>query len=225
MTDLRVELRINGLCFGYGDTPILEEISFSCHAGEVHYLLGASGAGKTTLALLIAGVLSPSSGSISFTHDSVPRLVLQFPEQLFLADTIDAEWRLLGGAAAQSIATKTLQHFCLPFDGIRDRSPRSLSFGQRRLLALALQSAHDSPCLLLDEPTLGLDEENMSKVGEWIQQHVDSGGICLVITHDAELLRAFPGTVSILKDRTFHWKGASREFLGSPKLQHAAGFR
>jgi len=218
-------IRIDRLSFAYDGEPVLDKLSCAFHAGDAHYLVGASGVGKTTVALLLAGILSPARGSIVRSPDIEPRLVLQFPEQLFLADSIADEWQLVRETGSQAQAAESMKQFGLSYDECAERSPRSLSFGQRRLLALALQSAHDTPHLILDEPTLGLDEENLAKVAAWIGDRVKGGAVCVVITHDVELLAALPGKVHILRGGRISWQGTSHDFLQFRELQVEAGFR
>lgn len=216
---------IHSLSFKYDHAPVIDKLTDIFVAGQVHYILGASGSGKTTLALLLSGVLSPSSGSIVRIPDAMPRLVLQFPEQLLLADSVAEEWRLSGRPDSYDLASLSMATFGLSFDEFAERSPRSLSFGQRRLLALALQSAHDTQCLILDEPTLGLDEVNLATTAAWIIQRAKSGTVCLVITHDVELLTILPGVGHVLRGGQISWSGPTEEFIHSPGLQADAGFR
>lgn len=210
--------------FSYADANwILHDLSVRLIAGEVQYIVGPSGSGKTTLALLIAGVLTPQHGEISRTPDSRSAVVLQFPEQLFLCDSISDEWRMLNDRERLT-ASNALHGFGLALDTESDRSPHDLSFAERRLLAIAMLSASETATLILDEPTLGLDETHLRQFAAWLLRSVTSGRLCLVITHDEDLIERYPGNVSILNDRKVVWQGPSSDFLIDEKLRIHAGF-
>lgn len=219
-----VSIALNDLRFSYGETRVLADVSMLIQSGQVTYLLGPSGAGKTTLGLIIAGGLESEAGSIVKQPDIMPRLVLQFPEQLFLTDSVGEEWQILCNHVSREQAAQAMQVFGLSLSELSNRTPRSLSFGQRRLLALALQSAHDSPFLILDEPTLGLDEDNLARVIAWVKDLRSKDKLCLIITHDTMLIERCPGRGLILSEGVLKWSGNTTEFLERPDLQVAAGF-
>lgn len=225
MTDSAIasSITVHNLHFRFGETSVLDGISAKFESGQVSFLLGASGAGKTTLALILAGGLEPDTGFVAKLPDVMPRLVLQFPELLFLTDSVTEEWQIIGNQVSRNQAEQAMRMFGLALADLSTRSPRSLSFGQRRLLGLALQSAHSSPFLILDEPTLGLDEENLDRVVDWVRAE-SRHKLCLAITHDLPFIEKCPGIVIILNSGKIHWSGGSQEFLTSQELQFVAGF-
>jgi energy-coupling factor transporter ATP-binding protein EcfA2 len=203
-------------------TPVLTEVSFDISAGNLLYIVGESGSGKSTLAHLIAGIHKPTRGEIEFHGNTVPSLVLQFPEQLFLFDTVADELSSLPNSTAQSFAISFLDHFGLNTTCFESLPPGKLSFAQRRLFATSLLAAQNRSLILLDEPTLGLDEHNMSRYADWQMDNTRNGGACLVITHDMELITCAPGDVFILQNGRIYWRGPSTEFIESHALQTAA---
>ncbi|MBF2000897.1 MAG: ABC transporter ATP-binding protein [Synechococcales cyanobacterium C42_A2020_086] len=144
--------------------PILKSINLELAPQQLGLVIGPSGSGKSTLLELLAGLAQKTAGKIlwrnqELTPDQLQQLaglVFQFPERHFCGHTILEELRLghpeLGKERIdQALAAVGLNHLPL------STSPRSLSGGQQRRLALAVQLIRQPGILLLDEPTAGLD--------------------------------------------------------------------
>lgn len=145
-------------------TAILKSITLELAPQQLGLVIGPSGSGKTTLLEILAGLAQKTAGKIlwrdqELTPDQLQQLaglVFQFPERHFCGHTILEELRLghpeLGKERIdQALAAVGLTHVPL------STSPRSLSGGQQRRLALAVQLIRQPYLLLLDEPTAGLD--------------------------------------------------------------------
>lgn len=145
-------------------TPILKSINLELAPKELGLIIGPSGSGKSTLLEILAGLASKTSGKIlwreqDLTPDHLQQLaglVFQFPERHFCGNTILEELRLGHPELSkeridQALESVSLSHLPLA------TSPRSLSGGQQRRLALAVQLIRQPYLLLLDEPTAGLD--------------------------------------------------------------------
>jgi energy-coupling factor transport system ATP-binding protein len=145
-------------------TAILKSVDLELAPQQLGLIIGPSGSGKSTLLEILAGLARKSSGKIQWreqelTPDHLQQLaglVFQFPERHFCGSTILEELRLghpeLSKARMdQALEAVKLAH--LPMN----TSPRSLSGGQQRRLALAVQLIRQPFLLLLDEPTAGLD--------------------------------------------------------------------
>ena len=216
-------VRCDDVSFTYPDgNSVLSHCSADFSLGNVHYLVGPSGCGKSTLGLLLCGVLSPNSGSFMLPKDASPTMVLQFPENLFLADSVEEELALLPEAAAEEQALNMLADFDLHFVDIAHKSPHRLSFGQRRLFAIALQASLGSQLVILDEPSLGLDETHVHQLTSWLGSASQRGICCIVITHDLGLIAELDGEVHILGHSQFQWHGPSTDFLNDSDLLRLA---
>ncbi len=201
---------------------VLHDCTVSFESGIPNYVVGPSGCGKTTLALILAGVLTPQSGNVTAMRQQSVAYVLQFPERMFLAHTVEAELGTLPNATSTDRARGALATLGINLGEILHTSPLSLSFGQRRLLAIALQASLGTCALLLDEPTLGLDEQYLERLIRWVAERTKSGQLIILITHDYDLIRAMPGRIAILDRGAVAWQGDSDVFLKSDELMRTA---
>ncbi|WP_448383190.1 ABC transporter ATP-binding protein [Desulfosoma sp.] len=163
--------------------PLLRGVTFQVRAGESVVLSGENGSGKTTLFLLAMGLVKPLGGIIRacgvLPAEVGPRvmarcaaLVLQAPQsQLFMA-TVWEEIQLR--AADEASAMEELHAFDL--HALRHRHPRSLSAGQMRRVTLAAAFAARPKLLLLDEPSVGQDDEALGFIIRRLGRFVEEGG-------------------------------------------------
>ena len=191
-------LSIRNLCYHPPATPeaILQNISFELQDRQLGLMVGPSGSGKSTLLEILAGFVDWTSGSIYWhSQELLPDhlqqicgLVFQFPERHFCGSTILEELRLghidLDGDCIQGALNSVGLSHLSP-----SASPQSLSGGQQRRLALAVQLIRQPSLLLLDEPTAGLDW-SMRKQILGILQELKKNWTILVVTHDPEELDA-----------------------------------
>ncbi|MGO3235205.1 MAG: ABC transporter ATP-binding protein [Canibacter sp.] len=180
--------------------PVLKELSLRAQCGEVTALTGENGAGKSTVLRLMARLIRPSSGSVSWQPDdgrvagTTPTLgfVFQNPEHQFLGQSVRGELRhvlSLRGLPRRQIRLEVdalLERFGL--SGYADRNPFLLSGGQKRRLSVAIAFAGRPELLLLDEPSYGQDPNNLTLLLSEIRTAADSGATVVVSTHDPELL-------------------------------------
>ncbi|HHP7244126.1 MAG TPA: ABC transporter ATP-binding protein [Elainellaceae cyanobacterium] len=178
-------------------TAILKSINLELPPQKLGLIVGPSGSGKTTLLEILAGLAKKTSGNVRWrqqelTPDHLQQLgglVFQFPERHFCGHTILEELRLghpeLGKERIeQAIESVGLSH--LPMD---KTSPQSLSGGQQRRLALAVQLIRQPYLLLLDEPTAGLDWSMRQQLVNLLAKLKQEWSL-LVVTHDARELLA-----------------------------------
>ena len=187
-------VRFKDVCFGYEkDNLILNNISFCMETGAFYGIYGKSGCGKTTLAKLICGLLKPDEGSVEVS--AKPLMVLQFPErQLFgktvLEDVMYGPLNILKDKEkAREKAKQTMLKLGIE-EELFDRSPFSISGGQKRLVALAGILAMEPEILVLDEPTAGLDAFGFDALCEILKTLNEEGKTIIVVSHDEELLNS-----------------------------------
>jgi energy-coupling factor transport system ATP-binding protein len=194
----------------------LDGVSLDVYAGRALTLVGRSGSGKTSTLLVAAGVLAPSAGTVHGLTDLDGQigLLLQFPErQLYrttvLEEVMDAVGRMRepfmsdvahesGGQTmhdAESYARSILGQVGLTDAQIFSRSPFSLSVGEQRRLALALQIARHPRIVLLDEPTAGLDALSADAVFRVLERLRNQGLALLIASHDLRVPDRLGGDV------------------------------
>ena len=198
MTQSNPILVVNNLGHRYGRNAVVERISFSVRPGEIVGILGASGSGKTTVLRAIAGMLTPTSGSIEVAGTAVSkdgcehvpaerrRIGLMF-QDFALFPHMTVEQNIEYGIHKQPDRidrVRQLLHF-VGLDAFGKRQPSSLSGGQKQRVALARAIAPKPVALLLDEPFANLDAQMRLDLGETMRQTLRSESIgAVLVTHD-----------------------------------------
>jgi len=200
-----VELR--GVTAGYNGSPALLELDLSFCRGEFVGLVGDNGAGKSTMALVLAGLLKPSKGKVVFEGRRRPRpgldvsLLFQNPADQLFTDSIDEEvafgprnYRRFDRAFHEEIlATTRLQER-------RQCRPLALSMGQQQRTAVGACLSLRPRLLILDEPTLGQDWGHLQRIMAFLLELNREGITILLITHDYKLVHRFARRVILLRE-------------------------
>ena len=180
-----------------GARLVFAGVSFRLRVGGALVLTGANGSGKSSLLRLVAGLLAPAAGRLSWGAPVASDLARHHTRLHYLGhqDAVKPVmtpretlifWAALGGAQVPAAAPgveRALAAFAL--DGVADWPCRWLSAGQRRRLALARLLVRPAPVWLLDEPASALDAESQARLEEIIAAHRAAGGRVLVATHAA----------------------------------------
>jgi ATP-binding cassette subfamily B protein/subfamily B ATP-binding cassette protein MsbA len=200
------EIRFDAVTFSYGDQPILRGLSFTAPPGATTAIVGASGAGKSTVFQLLTGLVDPSAGKILIGGVEASTLALHDQRSLFASVTQDSalfdETLRENIALGQTLSDEALNAACrdahvadfLPqlTQGIDTPvGPRgsALSGGQRQRVAIARALAQDRAVLLLDEATSALDAQSESAVAEALSKAA-RGRTTLIIAHRLATIRA-----------------------------------
>jgi energy-coupling factor transport system ATP-binding protein len=191
-------LRVEGLRFAYGDGPdLFGGVRFGLPQG-VTGLLGANGAGKTTLARLLTGLTPMKSGRLHLNGNTIsPRrllqrasIVLQNADHQLHMNTVRREVMLSAHMLPEKerwfAADALLDRFGLAH--LAPRHPQSLSGGEKQRLTIACAMAKEPDILILDEPTSGVDGQNLIRIAAAVRQAADRGACVLLISHDLELI-------------------------------------
>jgi lipooligosaccharide transport system ATP-binding protein len=180
----------------YGDTTVVNDLSFVIAPGECLGVIGPNGAGKTTSIRMCLGLTVPDAGSIHALGLQMPQDALAIKAQLGVVsqfDTLDpdftcAENLLVYGryfgmkdAAIRERIPQLLEFAALSHKA--DAKPGELSGGMRRRLSLARALVNDPKLLLLDEPTTGLDPQARHLMWERLQLLLQQGKSILLTTH------------------------------------------
>ncbi|MDE8587085.1 ATP-binding cassette domain-containing protein [Arthrobacter sp. NQ4] len=173
-------------------TPLVRDASLALHRGEIVALVGPNGAGKSSL--LVALALGEGTGTTS--DGGRVALVPDASDDLFTRDTVAGELRSAGRRLARlkngtAVAAGTAAARLARLRGgvhipIGNGHPRDLSAGERRILAIALQTMDDPDVLLIDEPTRGLDPAARTAVTAALRTAAEDGAAVLIATHDLD---------------------------------------
>jgi ABC-2 type transport system ATP-binding protein len=197
----------------FGDRIALEDVSFNLEAGEIFALLGPNGAGKTTTLRILAGLIAPSSGSVTVDGEpmgprSAPRLrarigfLTEAPglwDRLTVRQNLVVYARLYGLSSPERAVDAALERF-----EIRDRGgdrAAQLSKGLKQRVALARSLLHDPRIAMLDEPTSGLDPESARDVRDLILGLRRQGRTVLLCTHNLDEVERIADRVAVLSRR------------------------
>lgn len=205
-----------------GERTILEGVSFDVARGELCALMGASGAGKSTILRAVAALEAFQAGTVSFDGATLsagpvpPQSRLKelrrhvgfvfqspslFEHMTALDNVVLAPVHALGWPRdkAERVATDLLES--LGVGGRARAYPRELSGGEAQRVAIARALAPDPAVLLMDEPTSALDPARRGVLGELLRDLVRQGRALLIATHDVDFARGYADRVIELADR------------------------
>jgi len=203
---LRGEIVFENVSFDYGDgREVLKNVSFIVSPGQRLALVGASGAGKSTIASLILRLYETQQGAIfidgvniqQYRRESLRRqiaIVLQnsilfgatIRENIAYGKPEASEHEIIAAAKAAN-ADEFIRELENGYDTVIGERGATLSGGQRQRIAIGRALIRDAPILILDEPMTGLDVESESKVREALDRLMKDR-TCLMITHDLQAI-------------------------------------
>lgn len=178
-------IHVDGVGFGYNETRVLDGLTLHIPGGATTAVVGANGSGKSTLLGLLAGTLFPQQGSIDAPRADGVAFAVQHSQvsdalPITVAETVMmGRWRALGLWRRPSREDRAIVDYWiteLGLDDLRRRRLGTLSGGQRQRTLLAQAFAQESPVVLLDEPTVGLDADSRDRVARQIVRLAARGG-------------------------------------------------
>jgi len=230
-------LRVQNISINYGGSAIVRDVSFSLKTGAIIALLGANGAGKTTMLRALNGTLPIADGEITLNETSLDKysrreiarkiaVVAQETETKFPISVLEF---VLSGRFAHGtafgwetendlrIAVNALQMCDLA--NYENRLMNQLSGGERQRVVLARALATEAEILLLDEPTANLDLAHQALMFRLVRERcVNCHSAAIVITHDLNLASEFADEILLLKNGGILAKGQPDEVLTEENL-------
>ena len=212
-------IAVAGLARGYGELPVLRDVSLTLAAGETLVVLGPNGAGKTTLLRVLATLLRPGAGDVSVLGAALPheawkargRIGLLGHEPMLYRDLTVAE--ALGFHARLHRLADAAGRTDALLDAVglsrrRDQLVRTLSAGQVQRLAVCRCVLHEPELLLLDEPSAHLDPSGVEAIEGLIGRA--AGATRVLVTHDVEGgLEAADRALALRADGSVAYEGPS----------------
>ena len=235
-------LEVKNIGKSFGDTRVLENISFDLEEGEVLSIIGSSGSGKTTLLRCLNFLETPDEGEIwvngkqllSGNEETIRRnrlhfgLVFQnfnlFPQYTVMENVTLAPTLLKQGTARDITAkARTL----LEQVGLSHKAnsyPCQLSGGQQQRVAIARALAMNPEVLCFDEPTSALDPELTGEVLRVIRGLKDSGNTMVVVTHEMDFARNVADVVIYMADGVIEEMGTPEQVFDHPQSEKTRAF-
>ncbi|QKC94839.1 ABC transporter ATP-binding protein [Mesorhizobium sp. NZP2298] len=231
-------LRIDGLSASYGSFQVLRDISVLVGYGQTVAVVGESGSGKSTLGRVIAGLMAPDSGSLSFkgepcaplvrqrTKDTLQKIQIIYQSAETALNPRHAVRKIIGrplkfyhgltGSARTQRILELLKTVELDASYI-DRLPGQLSGGQRQRVAIARALAADPELIVCDEVTSALDQIVQAEILKMLVSLQQRLGVSyLFITHDLATVRAIADDVVVMHQGTVVDQGPKEEVLAPP---------
>lgn len=215
----------------FGNLSVLDEVGFEICKGGIFAVLGPNGSGKTTILKMILGMVLPNTGEVRFRNGAIRKSwdyrreisylpqIARFPDNLSVKELIGMirEMRGVPSREEELIALLDLQKFMTKKLG-------NLSGGTRQKVNIVLAFMFDSPVLILDEPTAGLDPVSMIRLKELIAEEKEKGKIILITTHILSLVESLADEILFLLEGKIHFRGSIAELekkTGEIDLEHA----
>jgi branched-chain amino acid transport system ATP-binding protein len=229
-------LKVTDLSAGYGGSEVLHALSLQVGDGESVVVLGPNGHGKTTLLRAISGLIRPTAGVIEFDGQvisnlrasdivatgviHIPQGDLPFPELTVMENLMMGAYR----SEAWRERKQKLEQVFEIFPDLAERSrqlARSLSGGERRMLALGRGLMSKAKLLMIDEPSLGLAPFLIEKVYQTIQNIRQTGLSILLVDENADHIANLADRVYLLEAGTLVKEGAVEDMLKDEVLLSA----
>lgn len=229
-------LEVNELHVFYGAIHALKGLSFHLEQGEIVTLIGANGAGKSTILNSVSGLLHPRHGTITFegneiTHVPaqliVPHGIIQIPEGRKIFATLTVYENLDLGAYTRTDKgeiEKDLEMVFERFPRLRERKNQlggTLSGGEQQMLAIARGLMARPKLLLLDEPSMGLAPILVEQIFDIIQDINNQGTTILLVEQNAQMALSIADRGYVLETGKIVLEGAAQELLENPMVEAA----
>ena len=229
-------LQVKDLSISYGAIQAVRHVDFEVKKGEIVTLIGANGAGKSTILKTISGIVKPQSGSIEYQNESLvgkkaPQIVAagisQVPEgrHVFPAMTVMENLQL--GSYLQKDRSQVearLQEIYQMFPILKERQHQdaaTLSGGEQQMLVMARAMMANPDLLLLDEPSMGLAPIYIQKDFDIIQKINAQGTTILLIEQNAHQALAIADRGYVIASGEIQLTGSGEKLLNDPQVKRA----
>lgn len=224
-------IRIDNIHKQFGKLKVLDGVTFQVQSGGVVAVLGPNGSGKTTILKTILGMVLPDEGEAYFQDKSILKQwdyrndigylpqIARFPENLTVQELIDMVKNIRSVDANEQLL---IQRFGLA--GSLDKKLSNLSGGTKQKVNIVLTFMFDSPLLILDEPTAGLDPVSLIQLKQLIKEEKEKGKSLLVTTHIMSLVEELSDEIIFLLEGKIYFQGTVDQLLRQTdqlNLEHA----
>ena len=229
-------LEIKDLHVHYGVIEALKGISLELNEGEIVALIGANGAGKTTMMQSISGIVKKSGGEINFLNESImkanPKHIVemgltQVPEGRRIFTGMSVYENLMMGAFLRKDKDgikRDYEKVCEQFPILKERMNQdasTLSGGEQQMLAMGRALMAKPKLLLLDEPSMGLAPILVKEIFNIIEEINKSGTTVLLVEQNAKMALSIAHRAYVLETGKVVMSGTGEELAKSPDVQKA----
>lgn len=229
-------LKVENLNVKYGTAQVIFDVSFEVEQGQIVSLVGANGAGKSTILNSISGVLESSSGSITLNGEDISRLpaheivekgIVQVPEGRRLFPELTIKENLELGAfnkRARKHMNKNLERVYSILPKLKERSNQladTLSGGERQMVAIGRALMAEPKVLLMDEPSLGLAPIIVQDIFQLIKQIHSEGMTIILVEQNVNHALSIADHGYVLEIGEVVLDGKGENLISNPKLKKA----
>lgn len=229
-------LEIKDLQVYYGMIQAIKGVSFEVHEGEVIALIGANGAGKTTILHTITGLLSPKAGSISFEGKDITKVPAHKIVSMGMAHVpegrrVFAQLSVLQNLKMGAYTRKDKEEIEQTLRTVYDRFPRleerqgqmagTLSGGEQQMLAMGRALMSHPRIILMDEPSMGLSPIFVNEIFDIIEQVSKSGTTVLLVEQNAKKALSIADRAYVLETGNIVLEGKAQELLNDASIKKA----
>ena len=228
-------LEVNDIHVYYGSIHAVKGVSFEVNQGEIVTLIGANGAGKSTVLNTISGLLHPRSGSIVFDgkdlkgvapHKIVEHGLAQCPEgrRIFLQMTVEDNLEMGAFTQPSAVLDNSIEDVYFRFPRLLERRKQvagTLSGGEQQMLAMGRALMSHPKLLMLDEPSMGLAPILVEQIFDIIKELHAAGTTILLVEQNAQAALSVADRAYVLETGRISLSGTGRELMASDQVRRA----
>ena len=227
-------LKIENIDVYYGAIHAVKNVSFEVGEGEIVALIGANGAGKSTILKTVSGLMHPRSGSITFCGENITHVdaykllrtgLAHVPEgrRIFLQMTVQENLEM-GAYVRKAVAEEDLDRVFTYFPRLKERRKQiagTLSGGEQQMLAMSRALMSHPKLMMLDEPSMGLAPIIVDQVFGIIKELHKSGTTILLVEQNARKALQIADRAYVLETGTITLSGTGAELAKSDEVRKA----
>ena len=229
-------LEVKNLSVHYGMIQAVRNVNFKVNEGEIVSLIGANGAGKSTILKTLSGLIQPSEGEIVYLGENiastsakkiVEKGLVQVPEGRHVFPGLTVKENLELGAFLRKDKEEIQKDMEAVFERFpilkerKDQDAQTLSGGEQQMLAMGRALMSRPKLLLLDEPSMGLAPIFIREIFKIIQEIQKTGTTVLLIEQNAKMALSISNRAYVLETGSVVLSGTGQELLESDEIQKA----
>lgn len=227
-------LHVNDINVYYGNIHAIKGVTFEVNEGEIVSLIGANGAGKTTILKTISGLLRSTTGSITFLGGDISKTepyrliskgLAHVPEgrRIFLQMTVEENLEM-GAYIRKDNFTGDLENIYTRFPRLRERRRQiagTLSGGEQQMLAMGRALMSRPKLLILDEPSMGLAPILVEQIFDLVKELHAAGTTILLVEQNAQMALKIADRAYVLESGRIVLSGTGAELIESDEIRKA----